>query len=663
MSYPKFHGISLASGSVIENLNIEPLAADPSPVTVGRVWVNTVQKALKFAGLDANGAVVVHSFSSAAELSAGIADAKAYTDSQVTALAGLTPELLEVLGAISSDPDATNILSTLVSQGLTDVKAELRGEVSEALDTLGELAGALSAETSRAMTAEGVNAATISAEVTRATAAEAALAASIAAVGGGGGTKGDTGPAGPMGPAGPQGPEGPKGDPGAEGPQGPPGEQGLPGISGQDGAPGAPGLDGLQGPKGDKGDTGDKGDKGDPGDVARVSLRFEDTELASQLSTLNFTGPGVSLSADVANKVTVNVLGQTPTDTPLSVLNTTKAESFTLDATYNNLLIPCDAGVVVTIPTGIPLTPSFACIIMQSQASAITVVAEEGVTLNAPNGLATKSQFGTMALVQLSQDNWLITNGAEAGGSGNSGEPQAQSAVQLLSPAGHRGTIVFGGVGATYVMDAGLVTVTKTAHGLSANQNGKDIWMMRGTGDFGFLASGAFYWEICTNFTYVDANTFTCTSKKMTASSGSLSAGDQFYNAAAIRILIPANSIGNTGWIRWAGVLSHNGSANTKYLSVTFGPNDGFSHQGNTYQRFSDVVSGTNVTYSTDRRIRYMNSSTKFQVAPFGSGNGKVTEYSLDNTQDIMLSFNVRLTTNTDWAIVEFVEVELFARS
>lgn len=470
---------------------------------------------------------------------------------------------------------------------------------------------------------------------------------------------------GPQGIPGSQGADGPKGDSGPEGPPGPAGDQGIQGIPGLDGSPGVPGIDGLQGVKGDTGDKGDKGDKGDPGDVAKVSMRFEDTELASQLSILNFTGPGVSLSADVTNKVTVNVLGQTPTNTPLSVLNITKSVSFTLDETYNNLLIPCDSGVVVTIPVGIPLTPSFACIIMQAQASLVTVVAESGVTLNAPNGFATKGQFGTMALVQISQDNWLITNGAEASGSGGggSGEPQAQSAVQLLSPAGHKGTIVFGGVGATYVMDAGLVTVTKTAHGLTANQNGKNIWLMRGTGEIGFLASGTTYWEICTNFTYVDANTFTCNSKKLDVSSGNLSAGDQYYNAAAIQIVIPANSIGNTGWMRWAALISHNGTANQKHLSVTFGPNDGFSHQGNTYQRFSDSVSGINVGYYSERRIRYMNSSSKFHVVPFGSGNGKISESVLDNTQDTLLSFNVRLTTNTDWAIIEFAEVELFARS
>ena len=480
-----------------------------------------------------------------------------------------------------------------------------------------------------------------------------------------GGLVGPQGIPGSQGPEGPRGDDGLKGDPGPEGPPGAPGEAGMQGNPGLDGSPGVPGLDGLPGVKGDMGPKGDKGDKGDPGDVAKVSMRFEDTELASQLAILNFTGPGVSLSTDVTNKVTVNVLGQTPTNTPLSVLNTTKSVSFTLNETYNNLLIPCDSGVVVTIPVGIPLTPSFACIIMQAQASMVTVVAESGVTLNAPNGFATKGQFGTMALVQISQDNWLITNGAEASGSGGggSGEPQAQSAVQLLSPAGHKGTIVFGGVGATYTMDAGLVTVTKTAHGLSTNQNGKNIWLMRGTGEIGFLASGAYYWEICTNFTYVDANTFTCNSKKLDVSSGTLSAGDQYYNAAAIQIVIPANSIGNTGWLRWSGLISHNGTTNPKHLSVTFGPNDGYSHHGNTYQRFSEVVSGTNVTYVTDKQIRYMNSSSKFIIGPFGSGNGKVTEYVLDNTQDILLSFNVRLTTNTEWAIIEFAEVELFARS
>ena len=210
MSFPKFHGISLANGSVIENLHLERLVADPSPVTAGRIWVNTTQKAIKYTGLDASGNVVVHSFSNAAELTAGVADAKAYTDAQITALKNLAPDLLDTLGeiaaAINNDPDVFNTLSGLLTQGLADAKAEIRGEVTSAFDTLGELEAGLAAETAArtaAVTAEATARAAadtglgnrlttaegeidtlqsgLSAEITRATAAEQANAAAVAA--------------------------------------------------------------------------------------------------------------------------------------------------------------------------------------------------------------------------------------------------------------------------------------------------------------------------------------------------------------------------------------------------------------------------------------------------------------------------------------------------
>ena len=150
MAYPKFHGITLANGSVIENLHIERLAADPTPVTAGRIWVNTTEKKVKFTGLDDTGAVVIHSFSSAAELTAGVADAKAYTDAQITALKGVAPELLdtpgEIAAALNNDPNVYNTLVSLIGTNIEAAKAELRGDVSGAFDTLAELEQGLSDE-------------------------------------------------------------------------------------------------------------------------------------------------------------------------------------------------------------------------------------------------------------------------------------------------------------------------------------------------------------------------------------------------------------------------------------------------------------------------------------------------------------------------------------
>ncbi len=150
MAYPKFHGITLANNSVIENLHIERLAADPVPATAGRLWVNTTEKKVKFTGLDETGAVVVHSFGSAAELASSLAEAKAYTDAAITNLKGVAPELLDTLGeiaaALNNDPDVYNTLVTMMGTNIEAAKAELRGAVSETFDTLAELEAGLAAE-------------------------------------------------------------------------------------------------------------------------------------------------------------------------------------------------------------------------------------------------------------------------------------------------------------------------------------------------------------------------------------------------------------------------------------------------------------------------------------------------------------------------------------
>jgi hypothetical protein len=177
MAYPKFHGITLANGSVIENLHIERLAADPTPVTAGRIWVNTTEKKVKFTGLDDTGAVVIHSFSSAAELTAGVADAKAYTDAQITALKGVAPELLDTLGeiaaALNKDPNVYNTLVSMMGTNIDAAKAELRGAVSDAFDTLAELEQGLSDEVA-------ARTAAVTAEANARTAADTGLQNSIA---------------------------------------------------------------------------------------------------------------------------------------------------------------------------------------------------------------------------------------------------------------------------------------------------------------------------------------------------------------------------------------------------------------------------------------------------------------------------------------------------
>lgn len=70
------------------------------------------------------------------------------------------------------------------------------------------------------------------------------------------------------------------------------------------------------------------------------------------------------------------------------------------------------------------------------------------------------------------------------------------------------------GVAATYSQSGTTITVTSTGHGLQSWMNGSRVHLTQGT--------GTFVTEWCTNFTRVDANTFTCTSAVSQTTSGDL---------------------------------------------------------------------------------------------------------------------------------------------
>lgn len=83
MAFRKFHGITMAANSFIENLNVERLSADPSPVSPGRLWYNDTTKQLKYSTLDAAGAVIVMAFISDSEVATQMATYDANIQAQI----------------------------------------------------------------------------------------------------------------------------------------------------------------------------------------------------------------------------------------------------------------------------------------------------------------------------------------------------------------------------------------------------------------------------------------------------------------------------------------------------------------------------------------------------------------------------------------------------
>ena len=118
-------------------------------------------------------------------------------------------------------------------------------------------------------------------------------------------------------------------------------------------------------------------------------------------------------------------------------------------------------------------------------------------------GIARASDLGKAGVEVISSgSNWIVSGG---------------TFVNILNTMASVKYIVINSSGLTYSQSGTTVTVTATGHGFTAaTNNGASIYLTQSTGA---LVSGWF-----TNLTYVDANTFTCTSTVSQTTSGNLGA-------------------------------------------------------------------------------------------------------------------------------------------
>jgi hypothetical protein len=124
MAFPKYHGITLANNSWIENAHFERLTADPVPVQPGRVWFNTTEKKFKFSGLNAGGSVIVYTFATAAELADEVARATA-------AEADLQAQISsEIAARIAANAALTQALADETAARIAAVQAETDARVA-----------------------------------------------------------------------------------------------------------------------------------------------------------------------------------------------------------------------------------------------------------------------------------------------------------------------------------------------------------------------------------------------------------------------------------------------------------------------------------------------------------------------------------------------------
>ena len=116
---------------------------------------------------------------------------------------------------------------------------------------------------------------------------------------------------------------------------------------------------------------------------------------------------------------------------------------------------------------------------------------------------------------------------------------------------------------ATYSQSGTTITVQSTSHGIPNTQNGKDVYLVIGSGA---ATTGWF-----TNFTYVDANNFTCTSAVSQTTSGAVNTNTSKITITELTTAVLGGLLGLNGTLLAESDTIYTSSANTKTIEYTFG--------------------------------------------------------------------------------------------
>jgi hypothetical protein len=110
---------------------------------------------------------------------------------------------------------------------------------------------------------------------------------------------------------------------------------------------------------------------------------------------------------------------------------------------------------------------------------------------------------------------------------------------------------------ATYSQTGTTVTVTSTGHGIPATTyNGLDVYLTIGSG----LAATGWY----SNFTYVNANSFTCTYSVSQSTSGVVNTNIAAVTVSEVTTTLPGGLLGRNGKLRVDSIFNGLSSGNNK---------------------------------------------------------------------------------------------------
>jgi hypothetical protein len=193
----------------------------------------------------------------------------------------------------------------------------------------------------------------------------------------------------------------------------------------------------------------------------------------------------------------------------------------------------------------------------------------------------------------------------------------------------------------TYSQTGTTITVTNgggtpVAHNIASGVGGVGykIYLVFGSG----AAVTGWY----DNFTYVDANTFTCTSATSQSTSGIVNTNTSKVVVTPLLKTIPANTLGTTGKVRFAWNYSCNNSAGTKIMAIE--------------------LAGTNVSSQSVTTVTFGNKATEIfavrnnvgRIVPAGGGS-----LGISTSVDTTLGPNLTLNSANDFMAIESYITEL----
>jgi len=156
---------------------------------------------------------------------------------------------------------------------------------------------------------------------------------------------------------------------------------------------------------------------------------------------------------------------------------------------------------------------------------------------------------------------------------------------------------------ATYSQTGTVLTVTSTAHNMTASQNGKNVYLANATISTGVAPVG-YTGNWFSNFTYIGVNSFSCTCTNSQSATGTILT-NLATTALPITGILPAGSLGLNGELEYEVIADNNNSAGAKTLGVTVN-GTGISATANT----------TNTTGYVRKTMKLTGSLTANHLSP-----------------------------------------------